>query len=287
MFLPGGFVHFVKAISLKKNSYFLLTVLVFTNYQFKQTIGSGGNKMKKFKIKNLLVFAIMLALVSTSSAAFAGVLIEKVDFNVGTDVYSKYIWRGQNLTDNWVIQPAASATYKWFTGGILASYDSDEGEWTELDFTIDATTDLGFINESLEKLSASLGYTYYTFPNIERDLDISDSHELYLSLGLDVLLSPYFTVYYDWDTGDGTYFEGGISHTFALEYFDITPSASIGYNAEQWEYESSFSAALLSVNVSKTLGKYFTVGATIAESIALDDQYDSEFYGGVNLSASF
>lgn len=238
--------------------------------------------MKRFMTVILLL--ILTTVMLPSKILNAGALMEEVDFNAGTDVYSKYIWRGQNLVDNWVAQPTVGASFKGVSVSFWCNYDIDGGEWTEADLTLDYTAGLGAINESLEKLSVSIGYIYYTFPNLDHD---DTSQEIYAGLGLDIILSPSLTVYYDWDTGDGAYIEGGISHTYELEYFDVTPSAVIGYNDGQWGYDSSFSNALLSLNVSKTLGEYFTIGATIAESIALDDQYDSEFYGGVNLSASF
>ncbi len=214
----------------------------------------------------------------------AGALIEEVDFNVGTDVYSKYIWRGQNLVDNWVAQPTVGIGFKGFSASFWGNYDFDGGEWTEADLVLDYTTGLGCLNASLEKLSVSIGYIYYTFPNLDTD---DQSHEIYAGLGLDVLLSPSFTVYYDWDTGDGTYFEGGIAHDFEFERFTVTPALVIGYNNEQWGYDASFSNALISVALAIPIGEYVSLGATIAESIALDSQYDSEFYGGVNLSVDF
>lgn len=216
---------------------------------------------------------------------FAGALIEEVDFSLSTGVYSKYIWRGQNLGDDIAVQPGFSAAYKGFTFSIWANYNTDASDdWTELDYTIDYTTSLAFLDERLEKLRASIGYTYYTFPNLDID---DESQEAYIGFSLDVLLSPSLTVYYDWDTGDGTYLESGISHTFGFEYFDITPGITIGYNNEQWGYDSSFSAALLSLDISIPIGEYISIDPGIYESIALDDQYDSEFYGGINVSVSF
>ena len=238
--------------------------------------------MKRAKVLLSLVASIMILI--NANFLFADKLIKEVDFNVGTDIYSKYIWRGQNLTDNWVAQPTAGASFKEFTVSFWGSYDTDSTEWTERDFLLDYTTGLGLINEFLDKIGLSLGYTYYTFPNLDID---NESHELYVGLGFDVLLSPSFTVYYDWDTGNGTYYEAGISHTFSFEYFDLSPTAAIGYNDSQWGYDSSFSNTLLSLNLSKQICDYFTASATIAESVALDDQYNSEFYGGINLSVDF
>jgi len=42
-----------------------------------------------------------------------------IDFEVTTDFFSKYIWRGQNLDDDPVFQTGISASYKGLTALIL------------------------------------------------------------------------------------------------------------------------------------------------------------------------
>ena len=230
------------------------------------------------------VVLYLLTFICIASTASSGELVPEVDVSTGIDIYSKYIWRGQNLEDDWSIQPSLDISYKGFTASVWGSYGAESEDWNELDFTFDYTIGLGALYNSLEKLSFSLGYSFYTFPNLEED---DSSHEIYFGLGLDVLLSPSLYIYYDWDTGDGVYYEGALTHAFEFEYFSISPSASIGYNDGQWGYDSSWSAALLSLNLSIPIGDYFTVGGSLAESVALDEQYDDEFYGGFNLSVSF
>lgn len=214
---------------------------------------------------------------------------EDISFEWSNAIYSKYIWRGQNLGDDWCYQPTITVGYKGLGLTLFANYNTvgNTDEWSELDFTVDYTTDLGFVDSSLEKVSVSLGYTYYTYPNISSNLPEYDSHEVYLGIGADVFLSPTLTVYYDFDTGDGVYYEAGISHSFDVGKCTISPSLSLGYNDGQWGYDPSFSSLLIGVNTSIPVGEYFTVEPMVAESVALDDQYEDEFYGGVNFTISY
>jgi len=57
---------------------------------------------------------------------------------------SNYVWRGQKLSNSWVIQPLVGITYGSFGANIWANYDSDSkidegdghGEVTETDVTL-------------------------------------------------------------------------------------------------------------------------------------------------------
>ncbi len=198
---------------------------------------------------------------------------------------SKYIWRGQNLIDGPVLQPEGSLSYQGFSGIIWANYDADEGDqWTELDYTLDYSTSLGKVSPELEALSVSVGYTYYTFPNLDEG---DDSHEVYLAAGLDVLLSPSLAVYYDFDEGDGVYYEFGLEHGFSLGKPTLTLAGSVGYNDGQWGYESSFSAVVLSAGLEVPLTPSLSWAASAAASLALDSQYDDEFSAGAGIAWSF
>lgn len=228
-------------------------------------------------------FSIIAFVLCAAGAAENGP--PKIGGSLGAVFNSKYIWRGQNLVDGPVLQPEGSLSYQGWTGTVWANYDADEGdEWTELDYTLDYTTSLGVLASSLEILSVSVGYTYYTFPNLDAD---DDSHEVYAGLSLDTLLSPSLTVYYDFEQGDGMYYEAAIAHSFSLGAPVLSLGGSVGYNDGQWGYESSFSAAGLSVGLDVPVTKALTWNATAAVSLALDSQYEDEFYGGVGLSVGF
>ena len=232
-----------------------------------------------------------MAALSFCEAASAEEAPAKLQGSVGAVFNSKYIWRGQNLLDGPVLQPEGCLTYAGWTGTVWANYDADEGdEWTELDYTLDYTASLGVVAPSLEILSVSVGYTYYTFPPLRHHPEVGvhdDSHEVYAGLSLDALLSPSLIVYYDFDQGDGMYYEAAIAHSFSLGVPVLSLGGSVGYNDGQWAYESSFSAALLSVALDVPVTKALTWNATAAVSVALDSQYEDEFYGGTGLSLGF
>ena len=62
---------------------------------------------------------------------------------VTADVFSKYIWRGQNVVDDWVLQPGASVGYKGLTGSVWDNMDLTGEAWamtvsfTEIDLALD------------------------------------------------------------------------------------------------------------------------------------------------------
>ena len=130
-----------------------------------------------------------------------------IEFEVTTDFYSKYVWRGQKLTDGWVWQPGFSATYEGFTAGIwgnldLSNANDEKHEFTEIDYYADYSFDL------TDGIGFSIGYIYYEFPSAG-----GDTQEIYAGLSFDTILSPTITVYYDFDEVNGTYITGGIGYS--------------------------------------------------------------------------
>ncbi|MFH1593222.1 MAG: hypothetical protein ABID09_00825 [Candidatus Omnitrophota bacterium] len=210
---------------------------------------------------------------------------------------TKYVWRGQTLLDDYVMQPEASIGKYGFTFSVWGNYDTGVADkLTEWDYTFDYTFNIGDAREALnmgddllhfvDPLSVSSGYILYTFPHLSGEA--FESHEFYWGLAYDILLQPFITVYYDFDDGRGAYLEFGGSHTF--EFQDgITADVGIttGYNAGQWRYDKSFSNLLFSGEVSIPFLKYFSVSPNVNYSLALDDQYHSEFYGGVKVSVEY
>ena len=209
----------------------------------------------------------------------------RVQGSLGLTFNSRYIWRGQNLVDGPVLQPEGSVSYRGFSGIVWADYDADEGdEWTELDYTLDYSASLGSVSSDLEALSISLGYTYYMFPNLDEG---DDSHEVYLALGLDVLLSPSLAVYYDFAEGDGVYYEFGLERGFSLGKPTLTLGGSVGYNDGQWGYNSSFATGVLSVALETPLTPSLAWNVSAVGSLGLDRQYADEFFAGTGLTWSF
>lgn len=219
------------------------------------------------------------------------------DISIETAFLTKYIWRGQNLGNDPVIQSGITVGKYGLSVNIWGNVDTSfEDGLTELDYTLDYSFNVGEMLENidagswgvLDPLSISTGYIYYTFPNLDWTTDGWDSHELYISVSYDIILQPYFSWYWDVDTGNGSYYEFGGSHSFD---FDNGISAglglSFGYNDGQWGFNRSWTNTLLSGDVSIPFFNYFTVTPSVAYSISLDDQYESEFYGGFTIGFDY
>lgn len=215
-----------------------------------------------------------------------------------TAFLTKYIWRGQNLGDDPVIQSGVSLSKWGWTISAWDNYDTgDNDSITELDYTVGYAVSMKELVEKfnfegidvISPLTFSAGYTYYTFPNLDWDTKEFDSHEVYAGVSLDILLKPSFTWYWDVDQGRGSYYQLGISHTFSFDggvTADIASTA--GYNDEQWTTESGFSDLVVSGKVNVPVLRYFTVSPTVSYSMILDrgiylDAQENEFYGGLKI----
>ncbi|MHC4758555.1 MAG: hypothetical protein ACYTE8_07845 [Planctomycetota bacterium] len=232
---------------------------------------------------------------------------EEIGIDLTFDLYDKYIWRGQNLVDDWVFQPSTSVSYMGFTGTVWGNLDltnenGDSCEFTEVDLLFDYTGKF----PGTEILNYSLGFIYYEFP-VTSGAD--DTWELYWRLALDVLLNPSVTVYHDVDEADGgAYVSAGFAHSFenVMELSADMPvgvdlAASFGrgsasYNKVYWGVsEDGANDMTLSASFPVGLGNWTLAPSINYVSLLSDgarksDRYskDSDYlFGGVSLSKSF
>ncbi|MDD5487710.1 MAG: hypothetical protein PHH49_01955 [Candidatus Omnitrophica bacterium] len=240
------------------------------------------------------------------------------DVSLSTTFLTKYIWRGQNLGDEPVMQFDGSLSKWGLTFDIWGNYSTNHDktmdggryqEITELDYTVDYTFNVGEMAEKFEMgslgfadpLSVSMGYTYYTFPNVDSGNKYFSSHEMYLGVAYDTLLQPSFTWYWDighgkgsgGSGGSGSYFLFGLGHTFEFEN-DITADLGLtfAYNDQQWTDKSGWSDMNISGGVNIPVFKYFTITPTVSYSVILDrktynDAQSNEFYGGVTIGFAY
>ena len=227
-------------------------------------------------------------------------------------ILSKYVWRGYELSrDSIVIQPSLTVSYKGFSGNLWGNLDTDiyrsdeeDRDWTETDFTLSYGREFGM-------LSAEAGYIYYGLKDID-----TDTQEIYLSLGLDTLLSPSLTVYRDVDNYPSWYFLLGISHAFEItEKVSLELSGSISYLLSDDEdgypeIDSSGNPTgdgfenlhdgVISASLPIVVTKYVTITPSLSYSFALSSDASDEMesmsykgdddnfiYGGVTLSMAF
>ena len=216
--------------------------------------------MKTSRLMNV-VFALVL------TAAFGASSLQAQDpppaekdwsitvTNVGV---SKYIWRGQNLSNTASMQPGITFGYKglslssWSNFAHTAFGDSGVlgNHWTEHDFTADYGFGLG------EKVAVNVGYINYAFPNFT---DGRYTNEIYGKVGFDTILAPTFAVYGDMHNGEGMYYNFGISHSVDMgNGVGLNLLATVGYNQNQWIEINTVSDVVLGVSVDLPLGDKVT-----------------------------
>jgi hypothetical protein len=114
--------------------------------------------------KWILVLAAVVNIVSVAKAA-DDANSQSLGVGFTLDYFSKYVWRGQNVTNGHVFQPAVSIG-KWdFIGSVWGNMDwtsanDHSGEFTELDYSLDYSSRI----PNLDILGFSVGAVRYEFP---------------------------------------------------------------------------------------------------------------------------
>lgn len=180
-------------------------------------------------MKNLTAILVGVTLMLGGLCATASAKVE-VSGDVYAGVASKYLWRGFDLSGS---QPVAQGGVDVSAGDFTFSYWTNlqlgtdlgegfqSGETTETDIVIDYSKDLG------ELVSVSVGNIFYQLDGID------DTNELYASVGLNTILSPSLTVYWDWDAADeaGLFYVLSIGHDITIiEPLTLSLGALVSYN---------------------------------------------------------
>jgi hypothetical protein len=105
----------------------------------------------------------------------------------------------------------------------------------ELDYTLD-------YSGQMDMIGYSAGFILYTFPVVSGsggNAAVATTQELYISLGIDTLLSPSVTFYRDVRANNGWYINGGISQSIPLIEEGDVPisvdlSASLGWGDSKY-----------------------------------------------------
>ena len=259
--------------------------------------------------KVILRLAILiLVLIVGSSIVMAEEGKPTASADVG--VFNKYVWRGYELSDDSVvIQPSTTISYKNFSfnlwGNLDTRMDDDthSNQFNEIDMTLSYDKELG-------PVCLGAGYIYYGLDGI------NDSEEIYLSIGIDTILSPTFTVYREIAHLPSWYLIFAVSHSFELpKNITLDLAGSVGYyyadNADDFaEYNSqlvasndpyrSFHDGLVSIGLTVPVTEYITISPGVSYSFPLTGDADNHIvatnaysddsdyvYGGATLSISF
>jgi uncharacterized protein (TIGR02001 family) len=251
--------------------------------------------MKKFSV--ILATLVLAAVVATPALAAI-----EVSGSVYAGVLDKYMWRGINLSSS---QPVAQGGVNVSAGGFTLSYwsnvqlsngckDGDcplqSDEVTETDITLDYSHDFG-------PVKLSVGDIYYNF-NVP-----GNTHELYLGLTGNCLLSPTVKVYYDWDyandiDADGLYYSVGVSHSFDLmDKLSLGLGATANYSDESPYLLSNDDVYTgwhnyeLSASATYAITDQISITPSIVYSSPISDDakeaIDSETAGGVTVTFTF
>lgn len=249
----------------------------------------------------IIYLTIILTILFISSYSHADEI--KTSGYASVDLMSNYVWRGQKLSNSFVIQPSVGINYGVFGANIWANYDSDSkvdegdghGEFTETDITLNYT-------RSIDKWTLGAGYIYYALNNG------NDTQELYLFATYETLLNPTLTVYYDYDEGDGAFIVASVSHSLGITKdiaLNLSASASyninnkvMGFDANGDDFSNFYNAEILcsvnipiwkSISISPKVAYSFPLSNDAEEAIEAisDDGQKDILYSGINLTVSF
>lgn len=259
-------------------------------------------------MKHLKIVLVMLAL--SACCAAPALAMGPLDVNADLALNSEYVWRGMVVTDDLVLQPAASASVAGIGFGFWGNMDLSDANDTEWKFNeIDYIITYGL---SLPMVSFGAGLIYYDFPNTELD----STTELYLTASASVLLSPTLTIYQDIDNIKGAYWEAGVSHGVPLSPMaDLELSATLGLGSKGYlagyfgvipslddpgEFTDFTGASMsdfrLSAGVPYKAVPFFTITPAVTYTTLLGDAKDAAeghgadqdaFYLGLTASFSF
>jgi len=254
----------------------------------KGELNTMKNHMKKIKIITAFLLSLLIAALPVTSWAEDQKPAEpvvkqsapasapepqaqeedKVTGELDLSVLSAYIWRGYEETrSSVVVQPSATVSYKGFAVNVWGNLDTKPysatdakygAKYTETDYTASYSRKFGI-------LQVTPGYIYYALgaPYAGGTAPL-DAQELFLTVGLDTILSPTLTAYKEIDHYRQWYFLLGVSHTIEFnKIISLKLAASASY--------------LLSTDAT-TYAKYDS------NSLPTTDKYDNFHDGTVSVS---
>jgi len=238
------------------------------------------------------VILILILLISSVLPAFG-----QHSMNADLDYVTRYMWRGFDvLDDRTAIQPSITYSHDGgFSVNVWTSFGlCDRNEVNDLD-EVDVT--FSYSKPINDIFSVEAGLVNYLYPVMD-DFpdDNSMSQEIFFTVSAAYSIgSPYLSVYYDFNLGDGLFIQAGYSREFELNE-DLKPvfSVDLGYNNGSWGVQdmglSNLDAGLtLPVNFDK-----FSLGFGLYSVFILNDELrdmnrgeSTELWGKISLSYSF
>jgi len=239
---------------------------------------------QKFMFVAGLVIAMMLGM-SVSVRAQSALTVE-----ADATVASHYVWRGYDVLGGAKLPVMPSVTFAHESGFSANAW----GSWALLDRSgtdgkdeIDVTLDYSRAID--DKLSASVGFIYYLFPNT----DVWNTSELYAGVGYDVTGNPSLTVYYDNEWIDGSASGSGWYVSVAGEHgvnagsltIDLAANVGIASNSAFTGLQDFNLTASTSVPVGSVSLTPFVTTTFVFQDAVNSDAFVA--FGGVSVSYAF
>jgi hypothetical protein len=215
--------------------------------------------MKKNLKKWVLLLMAAIALPVSSMAQ------DKVEFGVGADVVSKYIWRGTDLGGP-SVQPSLSVAYKGLSLTAWGSIGFDSEDDKEVDLTL-----------AYETGNFSLSVTDYWYP------EYSGAHTFEAQIGYDfgLLAANWYTNF----AGDDEEYASYISLIAPFSLIGLDWEAEVGATPWGTDYYGTdkFSVSDLSLGASKE----FNIGKSFSTTLFAKATYNptiEKFYATIGIS---
>jgi hypothetical protein len=213
------------------------------------------------------------------------------DLDVATSLNSTLIFRGRHLYDGLNLQPSIQPRYSFgeygTVSGLLWFLAPLEGESsTDTYFAMDEGLAYDY---TVSRFTFSVGQYWYGYP--KRSDSINSTSELWGALSLDTILSPSFTVYWDYDAFDSLYYEISLSHTFQQSgegAFNLTFFSSLGFasHAEKVYDHGGLVQITSGVSTDLAVGPMI-VRPMLAYTGSDDGATTNKAWGGVSLIVTF
>ncbi len=221
-----------------------------------------------------------------------------------TSFYSKYMWRGFRLDDDYVLQPSINiSAFKGWNLNIWSSFDTDNSADStnsdETDTTLTYThkiENLKILGMSLKPVGITVGHVYYDFPGTN-----TFSKESLLGFSYEIFLSPSLSWYHDYSResqggGDGDYLVLNLTHSLPLikKYgISLDLSGHVGYNKHLF-IRGEGGDILATTGITVPLTKNLTFSPTVNYNAPFggmsdkdDGNKDPEFFWGTTLTYNF
>jgi uncharacterized protein (TIGR02001 family) len=219
---------------------------------------------------------------------------------------SAYVWRGQVLNNDAVLQPQLTVAKNGFSFNVWGNYDLKENvagvssDYSEIDLSLAYTLPMD-VNE----MAIDVGLVNYNYPNIE---ELESTTELFVSatlLSFKDYVIPSVTLFGDVDEANGTYVLFDVVAPYQVsDYLGVEAGFSAGYgNTSYNDYyfgqpkDAGFNDYNFYANASYEVLENLTVSANLTYTMleggeirdAADERFEDKekFWGGVNVAYDF